>query len=107
VLDQQDVRDIDLHTNISFAGARVKIMRSIQIGKFKPKQSQIHDEHMQKEYQSQPLGNSNTRSPTSASASTQNIAGSVQQKLPNRTHILSEGVCLKGIPMLVIVAVRQ
>ncbi|CAL5219937.1 g1869 [Coccomyxa viridis] len=72
-------------------GARVKIMRSIQIGNFKPKQSHIHDEHMQKEYQSRPLVNSSARTPTHASASTQDIKGRAEQKLPHRTHLLSDG----------------
>ena len=78
---------------VLFAGARVKIMRSIQIGNFKPKQSQIHDEHMQKEYQSRPLVNSSARTPTHASASTQDIKGRAEQKLPHRTHLLSDGAC--------------
>ena len=75
------------------AGARVKIMRSIQIGNFKPKQSQIHDEHMQKEYQSRPIVNSSAHAQTHASASTQDIKGRAEQKLPHRTHLLSEGAC--------------
>ena len=75
------------------AGARVKIMRSIQIGNFKPKQSQIHDEHMQKEYQSRPIVNSSAHAQTHASASTQDIKGRAEQKLPHSTHLLSEGAC--------------
>ena len=69
-------------------------MRSIQIGNFKPKQNRIHDEHMRKELQSQPIANSSTRHTSSASASTQDISGAAAQRLPHRMHAPTHGVCL-------------
>ena len=66
-------------------------MRSIQIGTPKPRQGQIHDEHMAKEYQSRPLVNSRMDNLSHASASTQDLTGRAEQKLPHRTHLLSEG----------------
>ena len=68
-------------------------MRSIQIGNFQPKQNQIHDEHMRKELQSQPIANSSTRQTRSASASTQGIPGAAERSLPHRMHAPAHGAC--------------
>ena len=76
---------------VLLAGARVKIMRSIQIGNFKPKQSQIHDDHMQKEYQSRSLVNSGSHAQTHASASTQDLTSKAERNLPHGRHLLSDG----------------
>ena len=75
------------------AGARVKIMRSIHIGNFQPKQNQIHDEHIRKELQSQPIAYSSTRQTSSASASTHDISGAAEQRLPHRMHAPTHGAC--------------
>ena len=75
------------------AGARVKITRSIQIGNSQPKQNLIHDEHMRKELQSQPVANSSTRQASSASASTQGISGAAERRLPHRMHAPAHGAC--------------
>ena len=69
----------------------MKIMRSIHIGSFQPKQNQIHDEHIRKELQSQPIANSSTRQGSSASASTQGISAAAAQRLPHRMHAPTQG----------------
>ena len=71
----------------------MKIMRSIHIGNFQPKQSQIHDEHIRKELQSQPIANSSTRQRSSASASTQDISAAAEQRLPHRMHAPTHSAC--------------
>ena len=68
-------------------------MRSIQIGNFQAKQNQIHDEHIRKELQSQPIANSSTQQRNSASASTQDISAAAEQRLPHRMHAPRHGAC--------------
>jgi hypothetical protein len=90
------------HTLLLCPGARVKIMRSIQIGQPKaappaqsqqplPRQQQIHEEHMEKEWQSRPATSGGTGVPTKASASTRDVASRAEHVLPNRTHVLPDG----------------
>lgn len=76
----------------------MKIMRSIQLGQPQaqavPKQDQMHEDHMRKELESQPMVNGRAHSYTSASASTQEITDRAEQNLPHRTHGLSNGALL-------------
>ena len=73
-------------------------MRSIQIGNSQPKQNLIHDEHMRKELQSQPTANNSAQQTSSASASTQDISGAAERRLPHRMHAPTRGVCFLLIP---------